>query len=525
MLLSAAMSDEKKFEWPELPYHRAILKNADTDAEGRIMASQQIHAGIMHGVGGDSSNDRAPHHLAHELTRELCTVLGDNAPELLVREIVWQVAHIFHEGTDARFYPPEEHEKELAKVIEEQLQHEHIRGLVRHWVLQTLEMGTKKEFASSLSHARTMSGIVGIELTSERKEEIKAAEIRYWEDRRTRYVEESEQTVFDEQLREHGQVPVSYLIERIHENDLTCIDNSSKGTVLNGLPFLAGIAEPLAASGLRRVAVPIPHTMQDRLLDAIQRNDAKTIKELLVEGEYATHMLREYHHDPASFDSFVDSQLEALQAIAEHLHIACVGADLRLEQDGGNSLDQQIEHIVPLLKQGRLLYFACVPFASTAFSKSRRHLTGTHASWPCSTKISLPIMAARAYQGNEARAPFCIQLVDAWQFDESFSSAVGDMAEAVFEHFLERKDAGEKFRNFTPRVRKQPYRIKRSVGVDVDKTLLANKSLTHHQENFSEAYNGVIILVEGEREDDRDEKHIHADLSGEGQRKEEFAAV
>ena len=68
------MSDEKKFEWPELPYHRAILKSTDTDAEGRIIASQQIHAGIMHGVGGDSRHARAPNHLAHELTRELCTV-------------------------------------------------------------------------------------------------------------------------------------------------------------------------------------------------------------------------------------------------------------------------------------------------------------------------------------------------------------------------------------------------------------------------------------------------------------------
>ncbi len=519
------MSDEKKFEWPELPYHRAILKNKDTDAEGRIIAAQQIHAGIMHGVGGDSRDARAPKQLAHELTRELCVTLGENTPEILAREIVWQVAHIFHEGTDARFYPPEEDEKELATVVMEQLQHEHIRSLVRHWVLQTLEMGTKKEFASSLSHARSMSEAVGIELAPAQEEEIRAAEIRYWEDRRTRYIDENEQNMFDEQLREHGQVPVSYLIDRIHEHDLTCIDNSSKGTVLGGLSFLAGMAEPLAASGLERIAVPIPHNMQERLSDAIRCNDMLMLKKMLIEGDYATHMLHEYGESP-SFDSYVESQMEALQSISEHLQIVCVGADLGLEQDGGSSLDQQVAHLSPLLKRGKLLYSACVPFVSTAFPKSRQHLTGTHSSWPCSTQISLPIMAARAFRGSDAHAPFCIQLAESWQFDESFSLGIDEEGLAeIFAEFTGQSDPGEKFRNFTPRVRKPPYRIRRSVGVDVEKTLLAQKNLLHHQENFGEAYDGVVILVDNEREDDRDQKHIHADMPGEGQRKEEFAAI
>jgi len=135
-------------------------------------------------------------------------------------------------------------------------------------------------------------------------------------------------------------------------------------------------------------------------------------------------------------------------------------------------------------------------------------------------------MAARAFRGSDAHAPFCIQLAESWQFDESFSLGIDEEGLAeIFAEFTGQSDPGEKFRNFTPRVRKPPYRIRRSVGVDVEKTLLAQKNLLHHQENFGEAYDGVVILVDNEREDDRDQKHIHADMPGEGQRKEEFAAI
>ena len=151
MLPCAAMSDEKKFDWPELPYHRATLKSVDADAESRVLAAQQIHTGIVHGVGGDCSNARSPKPLAHELVRELCDVLEGEIPDLLSREVVWQIAHIFHEGTDARFSPPKEEERELAETLEKHLQHDNIRNQVRRWIMETLQMVNKREFASSLS--------------------------------------------------------------------------------------------------------------------------------------------------------------------------------------------------------------------------------------------------------------------------------------------------------------------------------------------------------------------------------------
>ncbi len=515
------MPEQQKFSWPELPYHRSVLQSEDSDAEYRVLAAQQIHAGVMHGVGGNSRNAKAPRQLAQDLTRELCTILGRDTPDLLAREIVWQVAHIFHEGTDARYVKPDKRDQLLSAAVEKELQQDAIRSRVRHWVQQTLQEGTKKEFGSSLTHARTISGTADIELTTERQEEIRAAELLYWEDRNMHHVGKSEQSLFDEQLREHGEVPVSYLADRIGDHDLVCIDNSSKGTVLEGVSFLASAAEPLAAGGLKRVAVPIPFTMQDRLSDAIRKNDVDELKALLIEGDYALHMLHE-RQGTAALHSYSESLLEALQEVSEHLQIVCTGCDLRLEQDGGNALDQQVNRLVPMLQRGEsVLYFACVPFASTSFSKSRSHLTRTHASWPCSTELSLPFVVARACGEQRKLAPFCIQLTEAWHFDESFSAEIGEAVELAFEDFSEESDAGSKFRNFTPRVRKPPYRIRRSVGIDVGKTLLKKKKLLHHQETFDDAYNGLIILTYNEGDDDGEREHTQADIPGDDLEKSE----
>jgi len=507
VLLSFAMSEQEKFTWPELPYHRFVLQSNNADAEDRILAAQQIHAGVMHGVGGSSLNAMAPIDLALELIHELCVILGRNTPDLLAREIVWKIAHIFHKGTDTRYMKPDTRWGLLRTTVERALQEETIRSCVRHWVQLTLQEGTKKEFASSLSHARTISGIAGDELSPKRREEIKAAEIRYWEHGRMRHVEKEEQSLFDEQLREHGKVPVSYLADCIGENDFVCIDNSGKGTVLEGLNFLANVAGPLAATGLKRVAVPIPFTMQDRLADAIKRNDASALKTLLIEGGYALHMLHE-QQDTAALNAYSEKHLEALQAVHEHLQIVCTGCDLRLAQDGGNALDQQITRLVPLLQRGEpILYFSCVPFVSTSFTKSRSHLTSIHASWPCSTELSLPFMVARACGEQRKLKTFCIQLAEAWHFDESF-----DVAKALalaFEEFGEKNDAESKLRDFTPRIHTPPYRIRRSVGIDVEKTLLKNKRLNNYQETFGDAYNGLIILAHNNGNDDRDPGHIH----------------